>query len=141
MMTIKFNPMKNVLLSIITVILLISFSSCSQKIIFKKSTITPAAEGYVLIKSDRNNNYSVNIKITNLAQVERIEPPQQTYIVWMETDMKQIKNIGRIASTNNLTVTMETVSAFKPIKIFITAENDNDAQFPSKYIILETEYF
>ena len=57
MKTIRFNAKtKKIFLGFLTVMLMIPFSLQAQKIPFLKSSVTPAAEGYVKINSDRNNN-------------------------------------------------------------------------------------
>lgn len=81
-----------------------------------------------------------------MAEVKRLEPSRNVYVVWMETDESQIKNIGRIKSDSNfmsskLKADFETVTAFKPSKIFITAEDNPDAQSPGSQLVLETNKF
>ncbi|HRA73541.1 MAG TPA: hypothetical protein PLB11_12065, partial [Flavobacterium sp.] len=85
-------------------------------------------------------------KINNLAEVKRLEPSKNTYVVWMETDESLIKNIGQIKSdtkfiSSKLKASFETVTAFKPEKIFITAEENADVQTPGNFIVLETNKF
>ncbi len=84
---------------------------------------------------------SLKFRIEHLAEIESLEPAKQTYVVWMVIDGDITKNIGRINSTNNLKVSFETVSSFQPIKIFITTEEDENAQEPSWNIILTTDNF
>jgi len=121
--------------------IMLPFSCKAEKIPFLQSSNAPAAEGYVKIKSDRNNNNVIQIHIKNLAEIESLEPAMQTYIVWMVTDQETTENIGRINSTNSLNVSFEAVSAFQPVKIFITAEEDESTQVPSWKIYLTTDNF
>jgi hypothetical protein len=147
MKTAKFNFFsKNILLGASAVLLLLSFGSCAKKITFQTSTTVPAARGQVTVNKDNNKNYVVKIKIEDLAEVNRLEPSKNAYVVWMETDESQVKNIGRIKSdtkfmSSKLKATFETVTAFKPAKIFITAEDNADAQYPGSQLVLETNKF
>lgn len=146
MKTAKFNFLSNFLLGATAVVLLLSVTSCAKKIAFQKSTVVPAARGQVTVKKDDNKNYVVKIKINGLAEVNRLEPSRNSYVVWMETDDTQVKNIGRIKSdsnfmSSNLKATFETVTAVKPEKIFITAEDNPDTQSPSSQLVLETNKF
>jgi len=64
----------------------------------------------------------------------------------METEESEIKNIGQIKSdtkfiSSKLKASFETVTAFKPSKIFITAEDNADAPSPGSQLILETRRF
>ena len=122
-------------------IMILSFTSCTPKITFLTSSIVPAAEGVVTVKDDNNNNYSIKLDITNLAAVDRLDPPKNTYVVWMETDRGAARNIGRIVVTNKMNVSFETVSSFRPTKIFITAEDNENAQYPGEMLVLTTNSF
>lgn len=122
------------------VMIMASFSSCSKKVVFLTSSVVPAAEGYVKVKKDGNQNYAISLKISNLAEVDKMQPPKKTYVVWMETDRGITRNMGQIVSSRNLKANFETVSSFKPVKIFLTAENNENVQYPGT-VVLSTEKF
>ncbi len=138
----KRNPLAGILVSGIffTVIVLILIS-CASRISFLTSQVVPAAEGEISVKKDNNNNYSIKMEITNLAAVDRLEPPKDSYVVWMETERGAARNIGRIETSNSLKVTFETVSSFRPTKIFITAEENENALYPGEMVVLTTNRF
>lgn len=147
MKTLKLNFFsRNLSLGALALVILLSFTSCAKKITFQNSSVVPAAQGQVTVDKDDNKNYVVKIKIDNLAEVKRLEPSKNTYVVWMETDESLIKNIGQIKSdtkfiSSKLKASFETVTAFKPEKIFITAEENADVQTPGNFIVLETNKF
>jgi hypothetical protein len=119
-------------------------SSCAHKTTFQTSTVVPAAEGTVQWKKDANNNYVITIKMVNLAEVERLEPPKKAYVVWMENQEGRPKNLGQINSshetfTRKLKASFQTVSSFKPTKIYITAEDESNVNFPSTMIVLQSK--
>jgi len=132
---------KKIFLGFLIVLIMLPFSVYAKKIPFLQSSRAPAAEGYVKVKNDRNKNYVIKIRIEHLAEIEDLEPAQQTYVVWMDIDGDITKNIGRINSTNKLNVSFETVSSSEPQKIFITTEEDENAQEPSRNVILTTGNF
>jgi hypothetical protein len=132
---------KNLLMSILAISMIFSFTECSRKILFLNSPVVPAATGYAKVKRDSNKNYVIQITLSNLAEVSRLTPPKQTYIVWILTDRDETKNIGQIKSSNNLNASFETVSSFKPTKLFITAENDPSTQYPGEPVVLTTNRF
>jgi len=138
----RFNTrILKIFLGIFTVMIMLPLSLEAKKIPFKQSSVVPAAEGYVKITSDRNNNNVIKITIKNLAHVERLDPAMKTYVVWMVTDRETTENIGRINSTNKLNVAFQAVSSFKPTKIFITAEENEGTKTPGYKMVLETENF
>ena len=125
-------------------ILLLVGNSCAHKTTFQTSIVVPAAEGTVQWKKDSNNNYVITIKMVNLAEVERLEPPKKAYVVWMENEEGRPKNLGQINSshetlTRKLKATFQTVSSFKPTKIYITAEDESNVNFPSSMVVLQSK--
>ena len=147
MKTLKFNFFsRSLLLGAPVLLLLLSLSSCAKKITFQNSSVVPAARGQVTVDKDNNKNYVIKINIDNLAEVKRLESSKNMYIVWMESDESKAKNIGQIKSdtsfiSSKLKASFETVSAVKPTKIFITAEDNADTQYPGNTIVLETNRF
>ena len=122
------------------VVVMVSFGGCSKKLVFLPSSVVPAAEGYVQVKKDVNQNYAITLKVSNLAEVDKMQPPKKTYVVWMETDRGLTRNIGQIVSSRNLNANFETVTSFKPVKIFLTAEDNENVQYPGN-VVLSTAKF
>lgn len=134
---------KNVLLALM---IAFSLAACSKKISFLTSSVVPAARGYVSVTTDKNKNNVIEVHLSELAEVQRLQPARQTYVVWMLTSEDVTKNIGQIKSSSGmmskqLKASFETVSSFKPVKIFITAEDDADTQYPGNQVVLETGKF
>lgn len=132
--------------TLFSIVAALAVSSCSRKISFQNSTVVPAAEGSVKLKKDFNNNYEIRIYLANLAEPQRLETPKTHYVVWMESDNNYIKNIGQINTStgfmsNKLKATFETVSAVKPTRIYITAEDDPATQYPGTQVVLSTNRF
>ena len=118
----------------------------AKKFGFLSSSIVPAARGYVKVIRDNNENYLIQVKISNLAEVNRLQPSKQVYVVWMVTDHEITRRIGQIISSTTflstkLKASFKMISSSKPIKIFITAEEDAITQTPNEQIILSTDRF
>ena len=132
-----------------TILLFISvcfFSSCARKISFLISSFEPAARGVVKVSRDKNKNYVVDINIYNLAEVKRLQPSKNTYVVWMITDQNEIRNLGQIKSSEKMMSTklkasFESASSYKPVKIFISAEEDGSTLNPGTMVVLTTDNF
>jgi hypothetical protein len=109
---------------------------------FQESSVVPAARGEVAIKSDKNNNYNIELQLSYLAEPERLQPSKKTYVVWMISNESNIPiNLGQVIGTSKLNVKFETVSSSKPKRIFITAEDDASIQYPGNMVVLETNNF
>ena len=140
------NIRKNIILGIFAVIIVFSVNSCATSVSFLNSSVVPAAQGTVKIKTDKNKNYVIQISLSNLVESTRLQPSKLTYIVWMVTDRELTKNIGQLNSSKGfmskaLKGSFKTVSSDKPVKIFITAEDDAAVQYPGTQVVLSTDKF
>ena len=127
------NVKQSIGFGIIISLILLSLCACSKKLSFTTSTVVPAARGYVKIKKDKNENYAIDINIVDLAEVERLQGNNKTYVVWMTSNGENPKNIGQINSdskrfSNKLRASLHSVSTLKPTSVFITAEQDGNVQ-------------
>ena len=123
---------------------LLMFTSCAKKLHFATSTVVPAAEGKVKYKKDDNNNYSIEVKIKNLTDPNRLTPPKSTYVLWMQPKEGNVQNLGQIVSStgifsSGLKASLEAVTPFKPRSFFITAEDNATVTYPGPQVILRTE--
>lgn len=135
---------KNIILTLVITTVMIAFTACSTKALFLSSSVVPAAQGSVIIKEDANKNYTIKLQISNLANSQSLTPPKNVYVVWMLTN-NTTKNIGQIISSSSsisskLKASFQTVSSFKPEKIFITAEKEADVQYPYSEVVLTTDF-
>ena len=122
----------------------LSNSSCSNKLYFGTSQVVPAARGYVTMSKDKNENYTIELNISDLAEVERLQGGKKTYVVWMSSEGEHPRNLGQINSdekrfSKKLSATFHSVSATKPTRVFVTAEEDGTVQFPGNLEVLTTE--
>lgn len=140
------HPVKKGLLGISLVLVLMAFTSCARKANFQTSVVVPAARGSVKVKKDNNNNHVISINLRDLAEPDRLQPPKKNYVVWMETNDNRTKNLGQVKMSTKflskaLKGSFKTVSSFKPVKIFITAEDDADIQYPGAFVVISTNNF
>lgn len=141
------NKYTKILLTVLSIfVVTVIVSSCAKKIVFQPSVTVPAATGQVKIKKDDNNNYSINLEVRNLADANRLSPPQNIYIVWIMTKESGVKNIGQIKSSSGflsgkIKASLKAVSPFQPTRVFITAERNSDVLYPGTQEILTTRNF
>jgi len=128
------------------VVLMMVMTSCSKHVAFQISPVAPAARGNVSMKIGKNENYHIKIDISNLAEVDRMHTPNKTYVIWLQTPADDYKNIGQLESSSNMVssklhASFETFTAFRPTKIFITAEESGSVYTPGSNLILTTNRF
>ena len=144
--TILNNLTKKTFLAVFALLIMFSFNAIAKKADFLISSVVPAARGFAKITRDKNKNYAIKIHISGLAEVQRLQSSKQAYVVWMVTDQETTKNIGQINSSSGvlskkLKATFQTISSFRPVKFFITAEDEANIQYPGTQIILTTDRF
>jgi len=137
---------KNTLIGILATVLIFSFGSCAKKTTSLSESMVPESNGHVQIKRDANSNYVIQIDLSDLENVKNLQPAKEAYVVWMVSDQKTTRNLGQIEGANRwLTkkskASFEAVSAFKPTKIYITAENDIAVKKPGKQVVWSTSSF
>ena len=142
----KSHSIRSILFLIGVLVVTLTFTSCSRKTSFLISNEVPAAEGNVKVKKSSNNNYEINVKIRHLAEPDRLKPPKEVYVVWMETENNRTENLGQIQSSSGflskqLKASFTTVTPYNPVKIFITAEKGAKIQYPQGVVILTTDNF
>ncbi len=141
MKTNKTRIVPYMILGLSIIMVMVAFGSCSKKIVFLPSSVVPAAEGYVQVKKDSNENYAITLKVENLAEVNKMQPPKKTYVVWMESDRGVTINIGQVVSSKKLNANFETVSSHRPVKIFLTAEDDENVRYPGNVVLITDKFW
>lgn len=137
---------KNIFLGIFVIMIGLPLTSCAKKIPFLNSSVVPAAKGFTTVKIDSNKNFVVKINVSDLAEVERLQTAKLTYVAWMETDQGNMENLGQLKSLTSFfskrhKASLETVTPYKPTKVFITSESDINVQYPGTQIVLTTNPF
>ncbi len=142
----KHTTIRPFLQVIIFFMMALALASCSKTVRFQNSTIVPGANASVNISKDDNKNNRIEMTVTNLADPARLSPPKKTYVVWMETKNDGIKNIGQLISATSYfssarKATLNTSTAFKPVRFFVTAEDNASIQYPGSQLVLTTSEF
>jgi hypothetical protein len=130
----KLNLLKSALFVAFTLLL----NACATTAKFPTSSVVPAADISAKKKTDRNNNYIIEITARNLASADRLTPPSTNYSIWMVTKSNGIKNIGQLMIKNAKKSTFKTVTPFDFTEIFITAENQGNSTYPAGIEISRT---
>lgn len=126
----------------VVAVLLTTFvlSSCTPKMNFVTSSVVPAATGAVNVKKDKNKNYILNIEVRNLAEPKNLNPSKDAYLVWMEDGTNPVKKLGQLSpQSKSLKGSLTATTTADPKRVFITAENDINIQYPDGQVVLTTK--
>ncbi|MDX1604496.1 MAG: hypothetical protein R3209_15615 [Salinimicrobium sediminis] len=116
-------------------------SACSKKVVFPVSQVVPAAEAVLKVDRDDNNNYGIELEVSNLAEPERLTPARRHYVVWMVTKQHGTINIGNLDINRKNNGELNTSTPYEPMRVFITAEDDPRPVLPSTQVVLNSEDF
>lgn len=116
-------------------------SACSKKVVFPVSQVVPAAEAVLKVDKDDNNNYEIDLEVTNLAEADRLTPARRHYVVWMVTKQHGTINIGNLDINRKNNGELSTSTPYEPMRMFITAEDDPDPVIPSTQVVLNSGDF
>ncbi len=119
----------------------IVISACSKKVTFPVSDIVPAAEAVVKVKEDSNENFEIDLDVSNLASPDRLSPGRRHYVVWMVTKKHGTINIGKLDINRKNNGDLKTNTPYEPIRIFITAEDNSEPVVPSTQVVLNSGEF
>ncbi len=124
--------------SLAIVAAVIILTSCSTTTKFPVSSVTPAAVITAVKKTDKNNNFKINVKAKHLSSPDRISPPKNVFVVWAVTSDNGIKNLGQLTNKNAKTANLKATTAFTVLQIFITAEDQGNVSYPEGVEISRT---
>lgn len=116
-------------------------SACSKKVVFPVSEVVPAAEAVLKVDKDDNNNFEIDLEVTNLADADRLTPARRHYVVWMVTKQHGTVNIGNLDINRKNNGELSTSTPYEPMRMFITAEDDPDPVIPSTQVVLNSGEF
>ena len=134
-------PLKDAFRILSFIFAAILISACSKKVTFPVSEIVPAAEAVGKVEKDDNKNYEIDLEVSNLASPDRLTPSRRHYVVWMVTKKHGTINIGNLNINRKNNGELQTSTAYEPIRIFITAEDDDKPVLPSTQVVLNSEEF
>ncbi|WP_373059089.1 hypothetical protein [Zunongwangia sp. H14] len=113
-------------------------TGCSQKITFPGSKVIPAAEAKLNVDKNSNDNYKLELRIKNIADPERLSPSRKYYIVWMETRKNGTIKMGNLNVNRKNQAELDYSTPYKPERVFITAENNQNTSSPSRKVVLNS---
>ncbi|MGJ3233572.1 hypothetical protein [Marivirga sp.] len=113
----------NLIKNLAIIWILFIFTACADTIEFPVSDVTPAADITATIKKQGEPNYLVTIDANNLAAPGRLKNPKKLYVIWAVSESGIVRNVGHFKQENAEKATYKASFPYKPVEVFITAEN------------------
>jgi hypothetical protein len=114
-------------------------TSCASTTQLPVSLVTPAADITAKVKKQGKPNYLITITANNLAATERLNPPKKIYVIWAVSEAQITRNVGHFTQKNAVKATYKASFPYKPVEIFITAEDEEGLCEPSGIEISRTK--
>ena len=124
---------------LLTLLFVLTLSSCATTSKFPVSSTAPAADISAKKKTDSNKNITLEITSRNLASPDRLNPSGKNYSIWIVTKEYGVKNAGQLMIKNAKKSTFKTTTPFDFDEIFITVENQGDLKYPTGTEISRTK--
>lgn len=100
---------------------------------------TPGAQGTVKYKIGDNGNTALDVLTRSLAPPSSLNPPENTYVVWVQPPGTAPKNYGALRVNSQEQGELKTETPYKRFKIFITAEENPQVQAPMAAPVLSAD--
>lgn len=122
----------------------IGINSCVGTTDFLTSALIPASKGHVKLSTDNKEHYVVQIFLKHLNPIGTSSG--QCYVVWMVEKDGMTRNIGCLERSTNLfsgtiKTTFKSDSPIRPMKIYITLEDNPGIQMANTDIVFSTSTF
>ncbi len=99
----------------------------------------PAASGSVHAQRDKDNgNTKLDIKVHHLARPSALNPPGNTYIVWVRPKDGDAVKQGALGVNKDLSGELHVITVAKDFDVFITPEQSESVTVPSSLEVLRT---
>jgi hypothetical protein len=99
---------------------------------------SPAAVGEVNVKTTKNDNQSLTVKVDHLAMPSDLGPSLNTYVVWIAPGRDQPPMpVGQIEVSKDRSGQIQVLTPFKSFDVLVTAEPSATPPKPSPFVVLQ----
>lgn len=92
----------------------------------------PAAAGEVRFTRLAGSGTAVSVRVENLAEPERLDPPGYAYVAWVRTGREDPpSNLGCLSMRGDFSGELRALTTVDCSELFITAEATGDAERPT----------
>jgi hypothetical protein len=100
------------------------------------SNIVPGATAQLRVANEKDGNSQLEVKANGMAKPSRLTPAAKTYVVWVQQEGSQPKSQGELKVGNNHKGDLKMATTLHTFNVFVTAETDSQAKFPSEQVVL-----
>lgn len=134
-----FEAMRKTLVALLLAAGLLLSAWAGEHRMRNSSDLVPSATGKVEVDTDDNGNRVLNVRVYHLVDPEKLSPPRNGYVVWVQANGKDPENLGMLKVDKDLEGSLEGTTPYKNFKVFITAEEDPKPDQPSGTEILRAD--
>lgn len=121
---------------LIAITFLLATAAWSREDKLTNTGLDPGAQGTVVTSTDRNGNTEVEVKVKHLAPAQKLVPPRQAYLVWVQPRGAQPELLGALKVNEGLEGSLKATTTRKDFDVLVTAEDSMNPQVPSTNAVL-----
>ena len=121
---------------LIAITFLLATAAWSREDKLTNTGLDPSAQGTVATSTDRNGNVEVEVKVKHLAPAQRLVPPHQAYLVWVQPRGAQAELLGALRVNDGQEGSLKATTTHKDFEVLVTAEDSINPQVPSTNAVL-----
>lgn len=114
------------------VILTAAFAGCASGPRLASAPSLSKAKGSVAFKTTLYSGTRIVVKIKNLPEPEKLDPPGYAYVAWVQNEREApAQNVGALALDVDLNGELQTITPLHEFDFFLTVEPSSDAAQPT----------
>jgi hypothetical protein len=118
-------------MSLAAVVVMFALLASASDVPLRVSDLLPAAQAKVSFEHDRNKNTKFSVRAKHMAQPASLNPPRNTYVVWIQGRGKDAQNAGVLRVNENLEGSMSGTTPLQIFDVFVTAEDGPNVDRPA----------
>ncbi|MGB7435953.1 MAG: hypothetical protein WBR26_03170 [Candidatus Acidiferrum sp.] len=125
--------------ALLAMILLWPFGGGGTKVQMMAGTVTPGAQGTIIVHNGTNNNARLELKVKALANPNALTPAENVYVVWVQPPDQPAQNQGQLKVNKNEEGALSFETSYQRFEVFITAEQNAQVQTPQGPQVLSAD--
>lgn len=113
-------------------LIVLTISGCATREKISGTSVVPAAQGQIKASKAEGNNTDLQVKVSHLAQPQRVASGATNYVVWIQPEgARSFQNIGILQVGRDLEGQYETTIPYRDFRIVVTPEPSGAVVQPS----------
>jgi hypothetical protein len=110
----------------------VTFGGCAGAPRLSSAPALSKAKGSVTFQPTLYSGTRISVRIENLKEPEKLDPPGYAYVAWVQNDREAPpQNVGALSLDVDLNGVLKTITPLHEFEFFVTVEPSSDASAPT----------